>query len=597
MAIINSLNSAREKFGGFFNSFKSKEKIKTSYVNQILNNAPIEYAIMDLQGRYLYANELYITDSHLREDIIGKDDTYLFNKLGISLECIEKRMNHFQEVVREQKDARFIEKLIILETNRTRYYKRFLQPLYTDNKISGVCIYGSDLTAFVLGQNELKYLAYHDKITNLENREAFYRQLDQIFVDLPRSREKQVTAVLFCDLDSFKLVNDTLGHDIGDKVLKEVARRLKDTLRKSDMVYRLGGDEFTIINKHLKNEYEAVHIAKKIIKSLSEPYEIQNHKITYITVSIGIGTLPKDGYDRESIVKNTDMAMYTAKKEGKNQFQFFSKEMTQLSVNRLKIENNLQVMVKNKNYEKEFQVLYQPIIERKSSRIYKIVGSEALLRWNNPQIGPIIPDIFIPIAEETNLISPIGDWVLGKACRDFKPLLKGSDSSFYVSINLSLQQLKSIDILAKIMKTVEDIGVSPANIQLEITETSYLEEQSDILNILNDLKNIGFKIAIDDFGTGYASLTYLQRIPATVLKIDKSFVSNLNISSDHNQLVKSMINLGSDLNKDVIAEGVETKDHLNFLKANKCIKYQGFLFSKPVDIDTLKLLIDKESLY
>jgi len=506
-------------------------------------------------------------------------------------------MNHFQEVIKDLKGVRFIEKLLCTETNRTRYYKRYLHPLYEDSKISGVCIYGSDLTAVVLGQNELKYLAYHDKITDLGNREAFFSQLDQIITDIPRNREKQVTAILFCDLDNFKLVNDTLGDNIGDKVLKEVASRLKDSLRKTDFVYRLGGDEFTIIAKHLRNEYESVTIAKKIIKSLSEPYQIQNHTITYITVSIGIGTLPKDGDDRETIVKNADMAMYTAKKEGKNQFQFFSKEMTQQSINRLKIENNLQVMVKNGNYEKECRVLYQPIIERTSPRIYKMVGSEALLRWNNPQIGQVTPELFIPIAEETNLISPIGDWVLQKACKDLKPLIKNANNSFYVSINLSARQLKSIDILAKIVKTVEDIGINPTNIQLEITETGYVEEQSDILKVLDDLKNIGFRIAIDDFGTGYASLTYLQRIPATALKIDKSFVSHLNVSSDHNQLVKSMINLGSDLNKDVIAEGVETDDHLKFLKDNKCIKYQGFLFSKPVDINNLKLLLNKESLY
>jgi diguanylate cyclase (GGDEF)-like protein len=593
----DSIITARKKFGGLLNSFKNSSKVKASYADQILDNAPLEFAIMDLQGHYLYVNDLYITDSELRKKIIGNDDKYLFNKLGISPECIELRMNHFQEVIEEEKGIRFIEKLLFTETNRTRYYKRYLYPLYEDGKLSGVCIYGNDLTAVVLGQNELKYLAYHDKITELGNREAFFSQLDQIITDIPRNREKQVTAILFCDLDNFKLVNDTLGHNIGDKVLKEVAIRLKNSLRKTDFVYRLGGDEFTIIAKHLRNEYESVTIAKKIIKSLSEPYQIQSHTVTYITVSIGIGTLPKDGVDRETIVKNADMAMYTAKKEGKNQFQFFSKEMTQQSINRLKIENNLQVMVKNKNYDKECQVLYQPIIERTSPRIYKMVGSEALLRWNNPQIGKITPELFIPIAEEINLISPIGDWVLQKACKDFKPLINDANKSFYVSVNLSAKQLKSIDILAKIMKTVEDIGISPANIQLEITETSNVEEQSDILKVLNDLKNIGFKIAIDDFGTGYASLTYLQRIPATALKIDKSFISNLNVSPDHNQLVKSMINLGNDLNKDVIAEGVETENDLNFLKDNKCVKYQGFLFSKPISINKLKILMKKKSLY
>lgn len=597
MPINATFKSTQKRFSGIINSIITSSKTKMSYADQILDNAPLEFAILDLQGRYLYVNELYITDSDLRKKIIGNDDKFLFTQLGISAECIEERMNQFQEVIKDQKGVRFIEKLLFTENNRTRYYKRYLYPLYKEGHLSGVCIYGSDLTAVVLGQNELKYLAYHDKITELGNREAFFSQLDQIITDIPRNREKQVTAILFCDLDNFKLVNDTLGHHMGDKVLKEVAIRLKNSLRKTDFVYRLGGDEFTIIAKHLRNEYESVNIAKKIIRSLSEPYQIQNHTITYITVSIGIGTLPKDGDNRETIVKNADMAMYTAKKEGKNQFQFFSKEMTQRSINRLKIENNLQIMVKNKDYDKECQVLYQPIIERTSPRIYKMVGSEALLRWDNPQIGKIMPDLFIPIAEETNLISPIGDWVLEKALKDLKPLIKDSNKSFYVSVNLSARQLKAIDILAKILKTVENSGVNPGNIQLEITETSNVEEQSDILKVLDDLKKLGFRIAIDDFGTGYASLTYLQRIPATALKIDKSFVSHLNVSDDHNQLVKSMINLGSDLNKDVIAEGVETDDHLNFLKANNCVKYQGFLFSKPISINKLKSLIKKKSLY
>jgi len=597
MAIAYSFSSQRKKFKKLINYFENAAKIKASFADQILDNAPMEFAIMDMQGHYLYVNDLYITDSDLRKKIIGNDDRYLFNKLGISPECIEERMNHFQEVIKDQKATRFIEKLLFTERNSTRYYKRHLFPLFKDGEISGVCIYGSDLTAVVLGQNELKYMAYHDKITDLGNREAFFSQLDEIITDIPRNREKQVTAILFCDLDNFKLVNDTLGHNIGDKVLKEVARRLKESLRKTDFVYRLGGDEFTVIGKHLKNEYEAVKIAKKIINSISEPYQIQDHTITYITVSIGIGTLRKDGDDRETIVKNADMAMYTAKREGKNQFQFFSKEMTQQSINRLKIENNLQVLVKNENFDKECEVLYQPIIELTSPNVYKMVGSEALLRWNNPQIGKISPEIFIPIAEEINLISPIGDWVLQKACNDLKPLIKGANKSFYVSVNLSVRQLKSIDILAKIVKTVENIGINPANIQLEVTETGYVDEQSDILKVLDDLRNKGFKIAIDDFGTGYASLTYLQKIPATALKIDKSFISNLNVSSDDNQLVKSMINLGSDLNKDVIAEGVETDEHLKFLNENKCVKYQGFLFSKPISINKLKTLMKKKSLY
>jgi diguanylate cyclase (GGDEF)-like protein len=564
---------------------------------QLINNVPIEFAIFDLNGKYKYVNEQYLADEKLRASLIGKDDSYLFKKLGISSDCHEERKLHFEKAIKEKKKIRFTEKLLIPEKNKTLYYKRFFQPLFKDDakqEVSSVCLFGNNLTAVILGQKELKFLAFHDKVTGLQNKEAFYQQLDQLIIDMPRDTEGKLTAVLFCDLDNFKLVNDTLGHDIGDLVLKEVAERMKTTLRKSDFIFRFGGDEFTIITRHLNNEFDASCIGRKLIESLSLPYQIKRNKITYLTVSIGIVFLPESGADRETLVKNADMAMYEAKNNGKNQYQFFSKEMTEISLNRIKIENNLQGLVNNKNFDNECELLYQPIIERSSSKNYKIIGTEALLRWNNPEIGYMLPELFLPIAEETNLISSIGDWVLNKSIHDVRPLINEYDKSFYVSINLSSKQMISSTIISKLKKIIEIADINPANVQLEINESTYFEDKKIVSEVLIELKKLGVKLAINDFGRGFGSLVYLNNVPASTLKIDKNYIMNMHENLDQKQLVKAILTLGQDLNKDIIAAGVEKLEHLKFLNANKCSKYQGYLFSQPVNISILQDLLKKK---
>lgn len=567
---------------------------------QLLNNVPIEFAIYDLNGKYKYVNEQYLADQKLRKSIIGKDDSYLFKQLGISLDCHEERKLHFEKAIREKKRIRFTEKLLIPEKNKTLYYKRFFQPLFTDNEeqeVNSICLFGNNLTAVILGQKELKYLAFHDKVTGLQNKEAFYQQLDQLILDMPRDTEGKLTAVLFCDLDNFKLVNDTLGHDVGDLVLKEVAERMQETLRKSDFIYRFGGDEFTIITRHLNNEYDASCIARKLTETLSQPYKIKRHKITYITVSIGIVIVPDVGADRETIVKNADMAMYESKNKGKNQFQFFSKELTEISLNRIKIENNLQDLVNNENFDYECEILYQPILEKSSVNNYNIIGTEALLRWNNPEIGYMMPELFLPIAEETNLITSIGEWVIKKSVNDIKPLIDNYDKSFFVSVNLSGKQMKSEEIVDKLNKIIKIAKINPDNIQLELSESTYFEDKKTVSEILIKLRKLGIKLAINDFGRGFGSLVYLQNVPANTLKIDKTYIKNLNENTDQKQLLKAIISLGNDLNKEIIASGVETKEHLKFLNQNHCKKYQGYLFSQPVNIKMFRELLKKKFLF
>jgi diguanylate cyclase (GGDEF)-like protein len=579
----------------FFRSDKSPARLFMQEISyQLFTNIPVEIAIYDLNGYYTYANKYYAVDDKIREDIIGKDDAYYFKMVGISLDSLIKRQAHFKEILKRKSMVRFSESLYFPEKDRTIYFKRYFQPIFDKHdpqKMVGVCLFGSDLTFVILAQKELKYLSYHDRLTGLKNRDGFYEQLDQLLVDLPRTSEHKLTALLFLDLDNFKLVNDSLGHDVGDVVLQEVANRIKSSLRKSDFVFRLGGDEFTIIIRHLNREYEASKVADKLIKNISKPYLIYHHKITYLTPSIGIVFIPFGEVDREVLVKKADTAMYEAKRRGKNQYQFFKESMTEDSLMRLNIENTLQTLVKNKSFEQECRVLYQPIIERQVNGSYQIIGAEALLRWDNPELGLVMPNIFIPIAEETNLISALGDWIFERACLDANELIRKFNSAFYVSINLSAKQLKDPGFSDRIRNIIDRIGIDPTQIQFELTETTYLEDPVEIARNIDALTKMGIKLAIDDFGIGFASLVYLQRIPAATIKIDRSFIKHITSSDEHKLFVKSIITLGKNLDKEVIAEGVELPQQLYFLNEQNCFKYQGFLFSKPVSINEMQNLL------
>jgi EAL domain-containing protein (putative c-di-GMP-specific phosphodiesterase class I) len=317
---------------------------------------------------------------------------------------------------------------------------------------------------------------------------------------------------------------------------------------------------------------------------------IRHHKITYLTPSIGIVLIPFGENNREGLVKKADTAMYEAKRQGKNRYQFFKESMTEDSIMRLNIENNLQTLVKNKSFEQECQILYQPIVERTVNSNYQIIGCEALLRWYSPELGLVMPNIFIPISEETNLITALGDWIFEKSCRDINELLNDHKSPFYVSINLSAKQLKDPGFSDRIRNIIDKICINPASIQFELTETTYLEDPVEIARNIDVLTKMGVKLAIDDFGIGFASLVYLQRIPAATIKIDRSFIKHITSSDEHKLFVKSIINLGTNLDKQVIAEGVEIPEQLDFLNAQNCFKYQGFLFSKPIPLNELKNL-------
>jgi len=584
------------KKASWFNLIKFTKGISREQ-QEFYRNLPTEFAVFDLDGNYKFVNSKYIPDEKHRIEVIGKDDMVYFELAGISKECVGKRKEMFERVLYEKKIIRFTEKLIFTSLNKTLYYKRSFHPVFnSDNQktISEIHMFGDNMTAVIHSQQELKYLAYHDKVTGLRNREAFYQELDQVIYESERKTDNRFSAVLFCDLDNFKLVNDSLGHDVGDQVLREVANRMKSSLRKSDFVFRLGGDEFTVLVKELNQEYEAGYIGEKLIKNLAVPYQIGEHKINYLTVSVGIVIFPKDGVDRELLVKRADTAMYNAKTNGKNNFRYFSEAMTKQSMERLGLENNLRSVVQEQRLEEEFHIVYQPIIEKKRNGKFRIIGAEALLRWQNPELGEVSPHIFIPIAEKTDIIFHIGEWVMRKTCEDFLALNKKINRTIYASVNFSARQLKKPDIVLNLENIINETGADPNFLQLELTETAYLDKQIEVINKIVQLEEMGFNIAIDDFGVGYASLVYLQKIPASTIKIDRSFIMDMHSSEEHEMFVKAILTLGRNLNKEIIAEGVDRMQHLDILSMQKCFKYQGFLFSKPLLLQDLEDFITYE---
>ena len=557
----------------------------------------MEIALYDRSGTCVFLNTQYFTNGFEKETFIGKNDAAYFDKLQIDSVSLQKREEAFNEVLNQKKRVRFTEKLYFTQTDKTLYFKRIYQPLFFngDDSVSHVAFFGSNLTAIILSQKELKYLAFHDKLTGLGNRDFFNQQLEQIIVESVRRTDGQIAAVLFCDLDNFKLVNDSLGHDVGDLVLIEAAERIKKCLRLSDSIFRLGGDEFTIILKELKQEVDAGTVAEKLIQTVSKPYKIHNHNITYLTMSAGIAMFPKDGKDRETLTSNADMAMYEVKKYSKNNFKYFSEDLTQSAKKRLHIVKGLKELIQQKDFENQFNILYQPIYEKTNSGRYSIVGSEALLRWNHPKQGNISPALFIPIAEESNLIQHFGKWILLRSLTDFKSLRsRFSEKSLYLSVNLSAKQLNAPGLEEALRNTVQRSGIPYEKIQLEITETSIIDDSNIALKNLFKLSDMGFRLAIDDFGVGFASLSYLQKIPASVIKIDRTFVQQALTSKQNSGLVKSIILLGKNLDKEVIAEGVENQGHLDFLDAAQCYKYQGYLFSKPLSLDDFEQKLKEE---
>ncbi|PLT35263.1 GGDEF domain-containing protein [Bacillus sp. V5-8f] len=440
----------------------------------------------------------------------------------------------------------------------------------------------SDISERKNAEDQLRKLAHYDSLTGAANRYLLNEQLDRLLVTA--ERYKQLLAVLFLDLDRFKMVNDTLGHNYGDLLLKKVSARLKGLLKNKDMIARLGGDEFVIVLPNIKHPKEAAHISGEIIRSLEQPFILEDKEV-YTSTSIGIGVFPFDGKDTDTLIKNADRAMYVAKSNGRNKFEFYHSGQHQENESRkLSVENRLRKAIENK----ELSLYYQP---QALANTGEITGVEALLRWNDKELGNISPGEFIPIAEETGLIVPISEWVIDQACQDIKFLHVSGHPVLKVAINISGIHFGQDDFVKNVSRIIEKTNIKTHLVELELTESTIMPNAPESISKLVKLKQLGIKLSIDDFGTGYSSLSYLHRFPIDSLKIDQSFVKNLSIYKEDASIVTAIITMAHTLNLEVVAEGVENNKQLKFLKKNGCETIQGFFLTKPLPFEELKTLL------
>ena len=428
--------------------------------------------------------------------------------------------------------------------------------------------------------SRLAHLAYHDPLTHLPNRLAFESHLTQAL--RLAERETGHAALMLIDLDNFKNINDTLGHHVGDELLALVAQRLRECVRASDMVARLGGDEFVVLLPDVDGPMTAARVANKIQTALADSYTVANHML-YATPSIGISLYPTDGQDTNTLLRNADTAMYHAKSAGRNNHQFYAARMNAAAGERLQLENALrQAIAGITPKDCEFSLHFQAQI---NARTQRVCGLEALLRWHNPTFGMVSPMRFIHIAEETGLIQPLGDWVIWEACRLIRAMRERGISGITVAINISAQQLRHENLLLMVQGALSCYELSPADIELEVTESTAMQNPEVTLSILDQLAAMGIKLAIDDFGTGYSSLAYLKHLPIKRLKLDRSFVTDIETDANDASIFAATIALGHSLGLELVAEGVETEVQREFLSRLGCDILQGYLYSKPLPFE------------
>lgn len=431
---------------------------------------------------------------------------------------------------------------------------------------------------------ELNYLAYHDSLTDLPNRHLFEDRLSQAAVLAQHNR--QILAILFLSLDRFKAIQDTLGHAPGYRLLKEVAERLKNCVGEGATVARLEGDEFAVLLTQVGSAQTVAEIAGNMVEAMRLPFAVDTHEV-FTGLSVGISLFPEDGEDVQTLLKNAGVALSRVKEHGENGYQFFTADMNAKALKRLTMESSLRRALERE----EFEVYYQPKIDISSRRI---VGSEALLRWRHPESGIISPADFIPLAEETGLIMPIGEWILKTACAQSN-LWQAEGFDLHLAVNLSARQFQQENLLEMITGVVGKTGFDSRRLELEVTESSIMRNAESAVKTLNELKETGIKISIDDFGTGYSSLGYLKHLPIDILKIDKSFVRDIALNANDMALVMAIITLAHNLKLKVVAEGVETKEQLQFLQLLQCDEWQGYLHSKPVPADDFRQLLAADS--
>jgi diguanylate cyclase (GGDEF)-like protein/PAS domain S-box-containing protein len=536
----------------------------------LVDNIPDSIYVKDLDGRKMLTNrsDLDFIGVQHEADVLGKTDADVFPG-HLASEYVKDDQN----VLRNARSVINREEIVENSVGIKRWLLTSKIPLKDqDGRVMGLVGIGRDITERKLLESKLLTMAHYDSLTALPNRTLFLEKANMGMAHAKRSGLQ--CAILFVDLDHFKSVNDTLGHSIGDALLKDTAVKLAECVRETDVMARLGGDEFILLLNDLEDASGAQRMAERVREKLNVPRVVAGNDL-FITASVGIVTYPHDGDTLEDLLKNADTAMYAAKEAGRNTYCFYDHVMNQKAVTKMQIERGLRdALVKN-----ELALFYQPIVSVKDG---KVRGFEALLRWFKVEGGLVLPNEFIPVAEETGLIIPIGEWVLYEACRFNRMLMDAGYPDMIMSVNISVAQLRRKNIVDTIKSALQASGLPAKNLEIEVTESMFIDSLETAVEVLNSMRALGVQISLDDFGTGYSSLVHLQRLPIANLKIDRLFIKEIAKDTDQNAMIPAIIDLAHKLKLSVVAEGVETDVQLERLLGNQCDFFQGFLLSRPM---------------
>lgn len=550
--------------------------------SQMLKNVQLIAVGVDIQGNIIFCTDTFFKlTGWQREDIIGRSWFRTF----LPSERQEEIKQTFLEMIQSNTLPSHFETEIQTRTGEQRLISWNNTPLHDfQGNIIGLTSVGEDITERKSTEDKIRHLAYYDILTSLPNRILFQDRLTAALVQAQSN--EQMLAVMFLDLDRFQNVNVTLGHVVGDQLLQNVAKRLTSSLHKGEIAARLGGDEFALLLPQINGTEDAVTATQKIFEALESPFYFEGHEL-HITPSIGIALYPNDGENAQTLIKNAETAMHRAKAQGRNNYQFNTSTMNAKALERLVLESGLRRALERQ----ELVIYYQPQVKINTKQI---IGTEALVRWQHPDLGLISPAKFIPLAEETGLIIPLGEWVLRTACAQNKAWQDAGFPPLRISVNLSARQFQQQNLVETIDRILKETGLDPRYLELEITESIAMQNAEFTLRTLHTLKDMGIRISLDDFGTDYSSLSYLKHFPIHALKIDQSFVHEISTSSYNAMIINMMIVLAHNMKLHIIAEGVETEEQLNFLKQLQCDEMQGYLFSKPIPAEDIEVLFKQK---
>lgn len=575
-------NAVRKKL------LENSNRIMQSKLNQserlhrfIVNNSPDIIFILDNNRRFSFINSKIETLLYYpRNELIGKHISSL-----VSENDLEKANYFFEHANNPHLGVQTAELELKLHGPgyKTRHFEISLWPIDEQEERGGINtrtryrIYGTarDISERMEAEAFINFQAYHDLLTRLPNRALFKDRLSVAITQAQRNDTE--LAVMFIDLDRFKIINDSLGHTMGDRLLQAVSQRLQKCIRKGDTLSRFGGDEFTLLLPEVKNAEAAIQIAEKILSDIKQPFIIAGHEL-FVGASIGIAMYPDSGDTLDILIKNADIAMYRVKKTGKNGYQMFSHDMHNSSSERLMLEQDMRRAIDNG----EFEICYQPQVDITTRQICSV---EALIRWDHPSLGRLAPAEFIPIAEDSRFIVDIDRYTLRKACREIHEYHLRGIPDLRLAVNLSPVMIEKYDFVENVLTILEEEHFPPHLLELEITENILMDDRQDIVEKLLQLSGAGIKLAIDDFGTGYSSLSYLQNFPVNTLKIDRSFVHSIKSSEDEACIVNAIVSMARGLKMAIVAEGVENREQLNYLRSLGCTIVQGYLFGKATQLD------------